>query len=288
MSGILPQVLANSLIAASLYAIASLSFNLIYGAVRYFDVAIGPIAAAGGYAVFYLSKMHGLSFAVAIPAGIIVGALLGYLLERTVYGSLRKKKSKPLVLFVASLGITAVLEAMLAMIFTSQFQSIYVSNLNSTIAFGSASITSIQLISIIVSIALWILVVLSLKYTSIGKAVNAINDDEEVAKIVGINTEKVVRLLYICAGALAAVAGILSGLDIGIEPRMGFRLFLGGATAAVIGGLGNTTGSLVGALILALAENFGILWVASEWKDAIAFVLLIAFLLFRPKGIFKR
>ena len=120
-----------------------------------------------------------------------------------------------------------------------------------------------------------------------GKSVRAVSDDEEVAKIVGINTERVIGWIFFIGSAVAGLAGILVGFDTGIQPTMGLNLLLKGIIAAIVGGVGNIWGALLGAILLGFVENFGIWKISGEWKDAIAFVLLILFLIFRPKGIIK-
>ncbi len=116
----------------------------------------------------------------------------------------------------------------------------------------------------------------------------AIRDDEEVARMVGIDTAKIIGRVFFIGSAIAGLAGILIGFDTGIEPTMGMNLLLKGTIAAIIGGVGSLYGGFLGAFVLGFAENFGIWKISGEWKDAIAFVVLIVFLLVRPQGIIKR
>ena len=127
-----------------------------------------------------------------------------------------------------------------------------------------------------------------LRYTRFGRAVRAISDDEEVAKIVGLNTSKIVAGVFFIGSAVAGLAGILVGFDTGLEPTMGLSLLLKGVIAAIVGGVGNVYGGVLGALLLGFVENFGIWKISGEWKDAIAFGLLLVFLLFRPRGILQK
>jgi len=129
---------------------------------------------------------------------------------------------------------------------------------------------------------------LVLKKTMFGKAVSAVADDEEVAKIVGINTNKIIGMVFFIGSMIAGLAGIFVGFDTGIEPTMGMSLLLKGVIASIIGGIGNIYGGVLGAFLLGFVENFGIWKISGEWKDAIAFGLLIIFLLFRPSGILKK
>ena len=150
------------------------------------------------------------------------------------------------------------------------------------------SITQTQSVILISAIAVFAILVLLLKYTVFGKAVRAISDDEEVAKIVGINTDKIIGRVFFIGSAIAGLAGILVGFDTGIEPTMGLPLLLKGVITAIVGGIGNIYGGVLGAFLLGFLENFGIWKISGEWKDAIAFALLILFLLFKPQGIIKR
>ena len=124
--------------------------------------------------------------------------------------------------------------------------------------------------------------------TSFGRSVCAIGDDEDVSKVVGINTTVVIAIVFFIGAVFAALAGILSGHDTAIQPRMGLLLLLKGWIASVVGGIGNLYGALVGGFALGMVEQFGIWDLAGEWKDVISFVVLILFLSFWPKGLLPR
>lgn len=194
-----------------------------------------------------------------------------------------------MVLLVASLGVFTALQAFVAILFTSQFQTLPNDLIpRGTLVIAGAVITYVQLTILVSAVVVACLLAFLLYKTRFGKAVRAISDDEEVAKIVGINTEKVIGRVFLIGSAIAGLAGIFVGFDTGIEPTMGLQLLLKGVIAAIIGGAGNVFGGLVGAFLLGFVENFGIWHISGEWKDAIAFAVLIIFLLFRPQGIFKK
>ena len=127
-----------------------------------------------------------------------------------------------------------------------------------------------------------------LKMTRFGKKVRAIGDDEEVAKVVGINTTVIVAIVFFIGAVFAALGGLLSGHDTAIQPRMGLLLLLKGWIASVVGGIGNLQGAIVGGFILGMLEQFGIWDLAGEWQDVVSFVVLILFLSFWPTGILPR
>ena len=236
--------------------------------------------------MFYLGRKLGLDLYIAALIGVLLAAFVGWALERFLYQPLRGRRASSMVLLVASLGAFTAIQAIIAIFFTSQFQTLSALIPNAGVVhIGSAVMTDVQVVilalSILVLIALW----LTLSYTKFGRAVRAISDDEEVAKIVGINTEKIIGWVFVLGSGIAGAAGILVGFDTGLEPTMGLALLLKGVIAAIIGGVGSIYGAFVGAFLLGFAENFGIWHISGEWKDAIAFVILILFLLFRPQGI---
>ena len=286
---IIPQLIINSIIAGSIYALMALGFNLIYGATKFFNLAHGVMAAIGGYTVFYFGITLGLDIYLSVAIGALLAGLIGYGSNKLVYLPLRKRKASNMALLVASLGVFTALQAIIAILFTSQFQVLYRNIAGQRIfnIFGG-SITQTQSVILVSAIIMFAGFALLLRYTIFGKAVRAISDDEEVAKIVGINTNQIIGRIFFIGSAIAGLAGILVGFDTGIEPTMGLSLLLKGVIAVIIGGIGNIYGGVLGAFLLAFVENFGIWKMSGEWKDAIAFAILILFLLFRPQGIIKK
>jgi branched-chain amino acid transport system permease protein len=287
--GILPQIIANSIIAGAIYALVALGFNLIYRTTKFFNLAHGALTVVGGYGVFFLYKRLGWNLPVSVTLAVLFTGLAGYLLDKGVFRQLRKRGASQMVFLIASLGLLTVIQAVIAILFTSQFQTLADSDTQQKIyeIFGGI-ITQTQLIITICGVVILALVMWMLKYTMFGKAVNAISDDEEVAKMVGIHTDKIIGWVFFIGSAIAGLSGILVGFDTGLEPTMGMSLLMKGVIAAIIGGVGTMQGAFVGAFLLGFAENFGVWQFSGEWKDAIAFGILIIFLLFRPQGIFKK
>ncbi len=286
---ILPQLIVNSIIAGSIYALMALGFNLAFSTTKFFNLAHGILAVVGGYAVFFLNQKIGVNIFLSIAVAVALAGILGFAMDKMVYVPLRKRKASNMVLLVASLGIFTVVQALIAIFFTSQFQTLsFGTSYTATFNIFGGIITSIQLISLISACVITGGLMLILKKTKFGKAVRAVGDDEEVAKIIGINTNKIIAGTFFIASMIAGLAGVLVGFDTGIEPTMGMSLLLKGVIAAIIGGIGSIPGAFLGAFLLGFVENFGIWKISGEWKDAIAFGVLILFLLFRPKGIIKK
>src|SRR3989338_1970713 len=283
------QLILNSIIAGSVYALVALGFNFIYGATKFFNLAHGVVAAIGGYAFFYFARILGLNIYLAVVLAIIFAGLIGYGLDKLVYLPLRKRKASNMALLVASLGAMTALQAIIAILFTSQFRTLSqnISTQKLFEVFGGV-ITQTQLIILLVTFLILSALALLLYKTHFGRAIRAISDDEETTRIIGINTNKIIGHVFFIGSAIAGLAGILVGFDTGIEPTMGLNLLLKGVIASIIGGVGNICGGVLGGFFLGFVENFGIWKISGEWKDAIAFALLIAFLIFRPRGIMNK
>jgi len=285
---IIPQLIFNSVIAGAVYLLMAAGFNLIFGVARFFNLAHGVMAAIGGYVVFFLAVRLGINVYVSVAAGVSFAGLAGYALDMLVFRPLRRRKASNMVMLVASLGVLSLVQAVIAILFTSQFQVMPVNVGWRTFTLLGGVVTGTQMVIFAFALVVSVVLLWLLNKTMFGRAVNAVSDDEEVARIVGIDTDRVIGRVFFIGSSLAGLAGILVGFDTGIEPSMGMNLLLKGVIASIIGGAGSVYGSICGAFLLGFVENFGIWKIPGEWKDAIAFVLLALFLLFRPGGIIKR
>lgn len=286
---IVPQLIVNSIIAGSVYALMAIGFNLIFGATRFFNLAHGIFSVVGAYTVFIAGRWFGLPWYASVPLGIMIAGLSGIALNQILFLTLRRRRATNMVLLVASLGAFTALQALLAIAFSNQFQQLDLpfSAGPSLFYIGTAVFTQTQLFLFLSILGVWAVIFCILRYTRFGKAVRAVSDDGEVAQMVGIDTNRIIRDLFFLGGMIAGLAGIFVGYDSGISPTMGFSLILKGIIAAIIGGMGSLPGGVIGGLFLGFAENFGNWKIGGEWKDAIAFVVLLLFLWFRPKGIFR-
>ncbi len=256
---------------------------------RLFWLAALAVGGATGVWVGYLiagapsSKLY-LSWVVSV----LMAGTVGLALYRGLYVYIRQRARSPLIMLVASLGILLTISAFVIMVFQSTARPLPDPFGVIPWSVGGASIKPFNVFSIGVALAGFVGLWLLLQKTSFGRAVRAIGDDEEVSKVVGINTTVIIAAVFFIGAAFAALAGILSGHDTSIQPRMGLLLLLKGWIASVVGGIGNLYGAIVGGFALGMVEQFGIWDLAGEWKDAISFVVLILFLSFWPNGLLPR
>jgi branched-chain amino acid transport system permease protein len=279
------QLLFNSLIIGSIYALVASGFSLIYSTNRFIHFAHGVSVAGAGYVMFLLFVILGIPFWLSIILTIIATAALGYIMFASIYAPMRKRHSSNVVLLIASVGILILIENLILMLFGAEVKSIQRFPLHGISVFG-AVITPLQLIIFVVSLVILCGLFLMMKRTSLGRHMRAVADNPELARIMGINSRRIQAYSFIIGSALAGVAGILIGIEQNLEPTMGTMLMVKGFTGAVIGGVTSIPASVLGSYLLGFAENFGIWYLPSGYKDAIAFGLLFVFLLFRPTGIF--
>ena len=282
-----PQLIINILYVCSLYLFYSLSFFLIFYVTKFFHFAHAIIITSGAYFTFLFHKIFGISIFLSIPIAIIFSLLLGCLIEKSIYKPLRKKQASSMILLLSSLGIYILLQNLISMLFGDDTKSIRSGVVKEGINILGARITPIQISIIIISVIVTILLLLFLKKTKIGKAMQAVANDAELANISGISSDKVILISFAIGSALAGLAGILVALDVDMTPTMGMNALMMGVVVIIVGG-NNIKGIVCAALLLGFAQNFGVWYISSQWQDAIAFVILLIFLLFRPQGFFGK
>lgn len=279
------QLLINGIIAGSIYALVASGFSLIYSSTRFVHFAHGAVAAVGAYMLYALFNLLGIPFLAAVPLTILGTALLGVVCFALVYRPLMRRKSSSAILLIASLGLMILLDNLLLLFFGASVQSYEYIEIAQGIEIAGAIITPLQVLIVITSIVLLVLLQLFVKKTLFGKKMRAVADNPDLADVTGINAKKIQYVGFGIGSALAGIAGILIGLEQNLDPTMGTMLIVKGFTGAVIGGASSLPGSVLGSYLLGLVENFGIWYLPSGYKDAIAFTLLLLFLLFRPQGI---
>ncbi|MCK5023024.1 MAG: branched-chain amino acid ABC transporter permease [Candidatus Aenigmarchaeota archaeon] len=278
------QILVNGLIAASVYTLVGIGFSLIYGVTRFFHFAHGVVFASGAYVTFFFKAFLGLPLPTSIFLGILLSSLLGCFMEICIYRPFRRTNASasPLVLLLASLGLYVLLQNLLSLFFGDHIKSIRSVDIAKTIDLIGTRITSIQILTICTCVISFATIILVLKKSTIGRALRAVANDSELASISGIDSDRVILSTFALGSALAGIAGILVALDVDMTPTMGMNALMMGVVAFIVGG--SIPGVALGALLLGMAQHLGVWYISSQWQDAIAFIILLIFLLFRPQG----
>ena len=278
------QFFYNIIISLSLYLLISNSFLLIYLTTKFFHLAHAVTITIGAYLTFLFSIQLGFSLWFAIPTAILGTVLISVITEIIIYKPLRKRSTSSWKMLIASLGMYVVLQNLISLIWGDDTKSIRTWSFKTGHNFYGAYVTDVQIITIIVSIILFISVFLFLRFTLLGKQIRAVSSNEELSNIFGISSDRVILWGFIIGSTLAAIAGILIALDTDMTPTMGFHVLLYAVVAMIIGGVGSNKGLIGGALLLATAQHLSAYYIDSKWMDATAYIILILFLIWKPLG----
>lgn len=282
------QLILNTILAASIYTLVAVGFSLIYSTTRFFHFAHGAVYTLGPYFTYLFAFRLGLDLKGSICLAIIASMIVGALTDFAVYRPLRRKGATALLLLLSSLGIYVAFQNMISLLFGDETRSLRSGIVSEGLDFFGARITPIQIIIILVSIVLLISSWLLLKFTRVGVALRAVASDFELARVSGVDADRTILFAFAIGSGLAAVAAILISLDIDMTPTMGMNALFMGLVAVIIGGVSSIPGAALGGVLLAFAQNFGIWKISSRWQDAIAFIILVLFLFYRPHGFFGK
>ena len=282
------QVAINAVVASSTILLLALGFALIFGTTRFFHFAHAAVFVVSAYAAYAGETLLGMPMGAACVAAMAVGVMLGCVLELGIYRPLRRRRASALILLLASMGLYIVLQNSVSMIFGDDAKMLHSGVVEEGFAVLGARITPISLLIVCVSVASVIGVAVLSSKTGLGRAMRAVADDTELARIRGIRADRVILATFAIGSGLAAVAGILTALDVNMRPTMGMSALMLAIVAVIIGGVSSIGGIVLGSLFLAVAQQVAIWQLGSQWQDAVAFAMLLVFLLARPQGIFGK
>jgi branched-chain amino acid transport system permease protein len=287
-AGYILEQIANGIILGSMYALIAIGFSLIYGIVRLINFAHGDIVTIGAFAMLASVAAINAPFPVAIVVVLAVGAGVGMLIERIAF---RPMRGAPQVTgFIASLAVAIVIENIGIMTLTAQPRSFIVpAYLGELVKLGPLSIRAIDLAIVLLAILLMAALALFVRFTKVGMAMRATAENYNVARLMGINIDRMIMLAFAIGSGLAAAAGLMWGSKYSqISPLMGLIPGLKAFVAAVIGGVGSIGGAMLGGYVLGLAE---VLFVGllppeySGYRNVFVFATLIVILLVMPNGL---
>tara|TARA_Y100000034_G_C6906717_1_gene421038 strand:+ start:1258 stop:2139 length:882 start_codon:yes stop_codon:yes gene_type:complete len=282
---VLSQLIVNGIVAGSIYALMASSFSLIFNIIKFMDLSPGALFVVSAFLAYTFNVVFGFNFFISLIITLVLVAFIAVFINKIVYRPLRRRKANNFILLLASFGVFLFVTGLILLIFGAEVKTFGLPITRGFDIFG-AIITKTQIILICASLVLFLVLQLFMRGTKLGKAMRAIADDRQVASTLGINTEKTMTITFVIASLLAGVAGVLVALEQNLEHAMGLGVILKGLTASVVGGIGNVPAALIGGFLIGIIENIGIWFLPSGWKDAIAFIILIIFLIFRPRGLF--
>lgn len=288
------QLVLNGLFVGCFYGLVALGYSMVYGIIKLLNFAHGDIYMVGAF-VGYTILVAGsgaiagtggslLILAVVMLLAMLVTGTLGLMLERVAYRPLRS--APRLSVLITAVGASFALEYGVALLYGPNPRVYPISFGNDKLSIAGASLTYAQLLMMAVAIGLMVALDQMVRRTRSGRAMRAISQDPKACLLMGINVDSVISRTFFIGSALAGAGGVMAGATFGkVDFLMGFLIGLKAFTAAVIGGIGNLRGAVLGAIVLGLLESFGTAWLGSAWRDVFAFGFLILFLTVRPTGL---
>lgn len=297
------ELIVYGIVLGTIIALGSIGLTLIWGITDLFNCAHGDQITVGAYIALLVSgvfsrfgilqaKVGPFSFnwglMVAFIPAILFSVLLAILIDRWVYKPLRKFGATAITGFIASIGVAWVLRGLIYIFWGADFY-FYSEGLRRMIflPFG-VRIRLEEIFIIVIAWAAVAIVYLFLNNAKMGKALRALADNPSLARVAGINTDRMIVWAWAIAGTLIAIAGVLYGIETQVRPEMGWLFLLPLFAAIILGGQGSISGAFAGGLVLGIAQQVSTQWLLPTYKPAVAFMIMILVLLFRPQGIFGR
>lgn len=276
------QTLLYGVVQGSVIALGAIGISLVYSILRLAHFAHGDFMTVGAYLAFFFVATLGWSWPAAFPAAVVGTFFVAILADRGVYGRLRR--SQPIILMIASFGVALVLRNLVLLIWGPE-NLLYSRGVELPLEFFGLRMKTTQIYALVGAVTLVAGLHAFLGYTRSGKAMRALADDHDLAAITGINADRVILMTWAIVAVLVCSAGVFLGLDTRLRPELGWNLLLPVFAAAIVGGLGRPYGAILGAMVIGLAAELSTLVITSSYKPAVAFMIMILVLIFRPHGI---
>lgn len=280
----LQQVL-NGLTLGGIYSLVALGLTLVYGILHVPNFAHGAFYMAGAFVSFHLMSKYGANYWIAMAGSAVAVAALATLAERLVFHPLRHASG--LHPMIAAIGMLLFLEAAAQAIWGADFHRMQ-TPYTGIIDFAGVTAPVQRLLIIASAFALMVLLQLFLRRTVTGSTIVAMAQNRDGASLVGIDANRVAMMTFAISGVLAAVAATLYAPINLVYPAMGHLVITKAFVIIILGGMGSVPGAIVGGLIIGFAESFGAFYISTDYKDIIAFALLVLILSFRPQGLFAK
>jgi branched-chain amino acid transport system permease protein len=279
------QLLVTGLVTGCSLGVVAISFSLVYATTKIFHVAHAGIYTLGGYLAWSL-VVYGAPMLVAAVVAIAACAALGALIQSQLYARLERRRATHLVVLIASLGTLAVMQNIIAAVYTPNILQFPIEWSRRMVSLGVVRLNYTQILTIVTSLAAYVGTMLFAHRTILGKRIRAVASNPMLADITRLQPQTVYIYVIAIASGLVCLPGILVPLDLGLQPYNGVTPLLTATIAMIAGGVGSITGAFVLAVAIAVVQNLSLLVMPGEWSIGVTFFIFVIFMLFRPTGLF--
>ena len=286
----LVQNILNGISLGSVYALIAVGFALIFNVLKFSNFSQGGVMTVTAYAGYVASRYLSdrldslVLFAAVLAAAAVSGAVIAATVERLAFRRLRRTKSEPVYYFISSITMGILLENLITIYASSNFYSYPRFFATSAVPLFGVNVAVTDMMMLGLSIASLLALLFILHRTKIGLGIRAACFDVNTVQLMGMNPDFLVTTALMISGALGGVSGVFLGMNYTLYPQLG-QMVVKGFVASVLGGLGSIHGAVIGAVLLGILEIFFISWVGAGWAPVFVFIVMLAFLLVRPRGI---
>jgi branched-chain amino acid transport system permease protein len=282
---ILWQLLVNGIVTGCALGVVAISFSLIYSTTRIFHVAHAGVYTLAGYIAWSLS-MRGVPSVLSLLGAVAVCALVGALIQHQLYHRLERRRASHLVVLIASLGTLAVMQNLIAGVYTANILQFQMPWSQETLRLGGILLSHAQILTVLMGIAAYAGTMYFAHRTMLGKRIRAVASNPFLAEITRLEPKTVYVIVIAIASAIVALPGVLVPLDLGLQPYGGVGALLTATIAMIAGGVGSISGAFFLSLAIAVVQNLSLLLIPGEWSIGVTFFIFVIFMLFRPTGLF--
>lgn len=278
------QFVINGLITGILYSLLAIGFAMVYNTTRIFHISAAGLYVFAAYVFWFCHIQMQISLFAGAIFSLLLTMFLSWIIEFVVYRPLKRRNSSLNVMMIASIGVMTVLVNVIALSFGHEAKFVNTA-VQKTFNIGAIILTTPQIWQLFVGGLILICCVVVLKYSSYGRRLRALSEDETLYETLGYNINRTRDVVFAISGLFIAVASCLNVYDVGVEPNVGMNFLLNAMVAMMIGGMGRLTPCIIGGLSLGILQSLAVSQIAASWQNAVTFAILLTLLFVRPQGI---
>jgi branched-chain amino acid transport system permease protein len=285
---LLLQLLINGLQLGAIYALTAVGFSLIFGATKVFHVAHGAAFTIAAYLFWWIFTVLKISWPIAVLVAVLASVLFGLAIERLVYRPIQRHEGAFFTVFIAAFGVQIIVQNLIGTVFGRGFASVTTSLSRSVELLPGLFVAPVAWISLLAALVFFAALSLYLSRTHTGMAMRALSENPDLIRVFGLDPGRVAQYAFAIGSAMVVPSAILTAMTAGLNPSMGAHVMLISLAATIVGGIGSLRGAACGGFLLGLAENLALWRLDPQWSEAVTFLVLFLFIIFRPSGFFGR
>lgn len=285
---LLLQLLINGVQVGALYALIAVGFSLIFGSTKVFHFAHGATFTIAAYIFYYLYSVTEAHWLLAVLAATAGAVAFGVFMDRCIYAPIQRHEGSFFTVFVASLGAGIIVQNLVGMVFGRGFVSVTTPLSRSIELLPGLYVAPLSGIAIVCAIVFFGALQLFLMRTNVGMGLRALSENPELVRVYGLSPRRLSTIVFALGSLLVIPSAIITAASSGLNPAMAHHVMLISLAATIVGGVGSLRGAACAGLLLGMSENLALMYLGPQWSEAVTFIVLFLFILFRPWGFFGR